>query len=66
MAYYWTCPNCGSNNDPGERCDCHGEEKREVAPLHRERPRANAYPQLVYQPLCAKSSGEEVLPWQKS
>ena len=20
--YYWTCPKCGSNNDPGERCDC--------------------------------------------
>lgn len=19
---YVTCPNCGSNNDPGERCDC--------------------------------------------
>ena len=22
MAYYWTCPHCGSNLDPGERCDC--------------------------------------------
>lgn len=20
--YYWTCPRCGSNNDPGEKCDC--------------------------------------------
>jgi len=20
--YYWTCPDCGSNLDPGERCDC--------------------------------------------
>jgi len=19
---YWTCPDCGSNLDPGERCDC--------------------------------------------
>ena len=19
---YKTCPDCGSNNDPGERCDC--------------------------------------------
>lgn len=19
---YWTCPYCGSNLDPGERCDC--------------------------------------------
>ncbi len=22
MAYYWTCPNCGANLDPGEKCDC--------------------------------------------
>lgn len=22
MAYYNTCPNCGSNLDPGERCEC--------------------------------------------
>lgn len=20
--YYWTCPYCGDNNDPGELCDC--------------------------------------------
>lgn len=20
--YYWTCPNCGSNLDPCEKCDC--------------------------------------------
>ena len=65
MAYYRTCPLCGSNNDPGEACDCR-ETKKEVAPLHQERPRANAYPQSVYQPLCAKSRGEGVLPWQKS
>lgn len=22
MPYYNTCPNCGANLDPGERCDC--------------------------------------------
>lgn len=22
MAYYDTCPECGANLDPGERCDC--------------------------------------------
>ena len=22
MAYYRTCPHCGANLDPGERCDC--------------------------------------------
>ena len=20
--YYWTCPYCGANLDPGESCDC--------------------------------------------
>ncbi len=28
MAYYRTCPYCGSNNDPGEACDCRAETKR--------------------------------------
>lgn len=65
MAYYRTCPLCGSNNDPGEACDCR-ETKKEVAPLHRERPRANAYPLPVYQPFCPKSRAEEVRPWLKS
>jgi hypothetical protein len=22
MPYFKTCPLCGANNDPGERCDC--------------------------------------------
>lgn len=24
--YYWTCPNCGANLDPGESCDCKRNE----------------------------------------
>ncbi len=28
MAYYNTCPNCGSNLDPGEKCDCMIERER--------------------------------------
>lgn len=36
MAYYNICPNCGSNLDPGEKCDCQREksqpeEKKESA-----------------------------------
>lgn len=27
MAYYHVCPNCGSNLDPGETCDCERESK---------------------------------------
>ena len=29
MAYYNTCPNCGSNLDPGERCECENEKAKE-------------------------------------
>lgn len=29
MAYYNTCPLCGCNLDPGERCDCNREDKKE-------------------------------------
>lgn len=25
MSYYRTCPHCGANLDPGERCDCQRE-----------------------------------------
>lgn len=24
--YYWTCPYCGANLDPGESCDCQKEK----------------------------------------
>lgn len=27
MAFYRTCPKCGGNLDPGEKCDC--EERAE-------------------------------------
>lgn len=27
--YYVTCPYCGSNLDPGERCDCEESEVKE-------------------------------------
>ena len=26
MSYYRTCPICGANLDPGERCDCRDEK----------------------------------------
>lgn len=26
MAYYNTCPLCGANLDPGEKCDCENED----------------------------------------
>ena len=27
MPYYTTCPHCGANLDPGERCDCRDEQE---------------------------------------
>lgn len=37
MPYYHTCPDCGSNLDPGERCDCREQIGRlpERAPCSR-------------------------------
>lgn len=29
MAYYNVCPDCDSNLDPGEKCDCKKEQKPE-------------------------------------
>lgn len=28
--YYWTCPYCKANLDPGERCDCQKEKDNTV------------------------------------
>lgn len=27
MSFYHTCPRCGAHLDPGEVCDCRGNEK---------------------------------------
>jgi len=40
--YYRTCPDCGANLDPDERCDCGNKE--EAALL------AQMRPQAIYQP----------------
>lgn len=40
--YYWTCPHCGANLDPGEKCDCRvakdlvGVDYRDVTPEENE------------------------------
>ena len=40
MAYYWTCPRCGANLDPGEVCeDCRTTERDAHQPTKQcERP----------------------------
>lgn len=48
-AYYHTCPICGANLDPGERCDCEVPVSAPVAKqvsissLQAARPRAAAF-----------------------
>lgn len=37
MAYYRVCPNCGSNLDPGEKCDCQTEKPR-YEPIIKRKP----------------------------
>lgn len=27
--FYYTCPDCGANLDPGERCDCRWKNEQE-------------------------------------
>ena len=27
---YWTCPLCGANLDPGERCDCEARNEQQT------------------------------------
>ena len=34
--YYWTCPDCGANLDPGEKCDCKNNKKEIVKNLIKE------------------------------
>lgn len=38
MAYYNTCPYCGSNLDPGERCDCLEEREKKEKEIQRNLP----------------------------
>lgn len=39
MGYFRTCPVCGSNLDPGERCDCEYERDKERTRREEERER---------------------------
>lgn len=45
MAYYRTCPACGCNLDPGERCDC--MDKKKAAPAQRTPGTANMKEQIL-------------------
>ena len=48
---FWTCPRCGANLDPGERCDC----KTEKPPRVRPTPQAAGGKQLLHGSYTASS-----------
>ena len=60
MAYYWTCPECGSNNDPGEACDCQVEKRSGAAPLARKQPQAQRPISIIATEKRAVKRGMEV------
>ena len=35
MSYYRTCPHCGANLDPGERCNCFESRYAALTPENR-------------------------------
>ena len=35
MAFYRTCPKCGGNLDPGEKCDCEERAEQERDEIER-------------------------------
>lgn len=42
MAMFNTCPNCGANLDPGEKCDCQKEmASSEMTPLKKRNAAVN-------------------------
>ena len=51
MPYSWTCPYCGANLDPGEKCDCKDEEKM------REERIARSVEKLSHL-ICAENNGQ--------
>ena len=40
MSYYFTCPECGANLDPGEVCECENwsDQRKELVKVIHEMP----------------------------
>ena len=48
MSYYRTCPHCGANLDPGERCNClEAQQKAPVSAANADRGDGNKIEQCV-------------------
>jgi hypothetical protein len=35
-SYYHTCPDCGANLDPGEKCDCQNNQTNDILNITEE------------------------------
>lgn len=53
MAYYDTCPGCGANLDPGERCDCQTSYKKKLVDIFTNW--CMTEEQLVYLKACTRA-----------
>lgn len=60
MAYYNTCPLCGSNLDPGEPCDCKEEREKRMEYFSR-----NLREEPVIGQMAFAFSGREVVGYEK-
>lgn len=48
MPYYITCPYCGFNLDPGEKCECQKVKESEIK-IRVSSKRDSRYERIVYQ-----------------
>lgn len=48
MSYFRTCPLCGSNLDPGERCECEKEREASKREQREEERKRNGRVAITY------------------
>ena len=61
VAYYRTFPECSSNNDPGESCDCQSGKRKGAVPLARKQPQAQKPIPIIATDDCAVKRRMEVI-----
>lgn len=61
---YWTCPCCGANLDPGERCDCKTKSRPECCSTHRRRA-VNSFCTAVIPPLAYQIRRKSTMDYTK-
>ena len=67
---YNTCPYCGANLDPGERCDCPraspgGYPSEKSAPMQKVHPNLPGLPEIVFSRSKQQSDPGQIEPGSK-